>query len=48
MTTHVVLGGTGVVGRETIAALRTGDREVRAVSRTPSTAPESGVTPVAA
>lgn len=37
MTTHVILGGNGVVGRETIAALRTGGHAVTAVSRTPST-----------
>ncbi|MCD2443065.1 NAD-dependent epimerase/dehydratase family protein [Agromyces sp. SYSU K20354] len=47
MTTHVVLGGNGVVGRETIAALRAGDQEVRAVSRTPSPS-EPGITRVAA
>ena len=40
MTTHVVLGATGVVGRETIAALRARGHAVRAVSRTPSTDPE--------
>ena len=34
MTTHVILGGNGVVGRETIAALRAGGRSVTAVSRT--------------
>ena len=36
MTTHVILGSNGVVGRETIAALREGGHFVKAVSRTPS------------
>ena len=36
MTAHVILGGNGVVGRETIAALRAGGHPVTAVSRTPS------------
>ena len=40
MTTHVILGGNGVVGRETIAALRAGGHAVTAVSRTPSANPE--------
>ena len=40
MTTHVILGSNGVVGRETIAALRAGGHSVRAVSRTPSSDPE--------
>ena len=33
MTTHVVLGGNGVVGRETRAALLRRDQEVRSISR---------------
>ena len=37
---HVVLGGTGVVGRETAAALRAADQNVTVVGRSP--APESG------
>ena len=40
MTTHVILGSNGVVGRETIAALRADGHSVRAVSRTPSSDPE--------
>ena len=48
MTVHVVLGSNGVVGRETIAALRARDHDVRAVSRTPSAAPVPGVTHLAA
>ena len=39
MTTHVILGSNGVVGRETIAALRAGGHAVTAVSRTPSADP---------
>ncbi len=46
MTTHVILGGTGVVGRATIAALRAGGHDVRAASRTPASKP--GVEHVAA
>jgi len=34
MTTHVVLGSTGVVGRETVAALRAAGQTVRSVART--------------
>lgn len=48
MTVHVVLGSNGVVGRETIAALRARDHDVRAVSRTPSATPAPGVTHLAA
>ena len=40
MTTHVILGSNGVVGRETMAALRAGGHVVQAVSRTPSPDPE--------
>ncbi len=40
MTTHVILGSNGVVGRETIAALRAGGHSVTAVSRTTSSNPE--------
>ncbi len=36
MTTHIVLGGTGVVGRETISALRSAGHSVSSVERTPS------------
>ena len=36
MTTHIVLGGTGVVGRETISALRSAGYSVTSVGRTPS------------
>jgi nucleoside-diphosphate-sugar epimerase len=39
MTTHVILGSNGVVGRETTAALRAGGHQVRTVSRAPSTDP---------
>ena len=39
MTTHVILGGNGVVGRETIAALRAGGHSVLAVSRVSPSAP---------
>lgn len=35
MSIHVVLGATGVAGRETVAALRADGAEVRTVSRTP-------------
>lgn len=48
MTVHVVLGSNGVVGRETIAALRAGGHDVRAVSRTQSATPAPGITHVAA
>lgn len=48
MTVHVALGSNGVVGRETIAALRAGDQDVRAVSRTPSAPPAPGLTHIAA
>jgi nucleoside-diphosphate-sugar epimerase len=34
MTTHVVLGGGGVVGRETVTALLSAGRSVRSVTRT--------------
>lgn len=46
MTTHVILGSNGVVGRETLAALRAGGHVVQAVSRTPS--PDSEVPHAAA
>jgi nucleoside-diphosphate-sugar epimerase len=46
MTTHVILGSNGVVGRETIAALRDGGHFVKAVSRTPPA--ESDVPHIAA
>ena len=36
MTSHVVLGANGVVGRETVSALRAGGHTVAAVARTPS------------
>ncbi|KRE30409.1 NAD-dependent epimerase/dehydratase family protein [Agromyces sp. Soil535] len=46
MTTHLILGSNGVVGRETIAALRAGGHSVTAVSRTTSS--DSEVTHIAA
>ena len=46
MTRHVVLGGNGVVGRETIAALRAAGHEVASVGRTPPR--RDDVTPVLA
>ena len=45
MTMHVILGGNGVVGRETIAALRAGGHAVTAVSRTPSADPRCRTSP---
>jgi nucleoside-diphosphate-sugar epimerase len=42
MTTHVVLGSTGVVGRETIAALRARGQTVRSVARTVPADPDGG------
>lgn len=41
MTRHVVLGGNGVVGRETINALREGGHEVAVVGRTPAQHPDA-------
>lgn len=48
MSTHVILGSNGVVGRETIAALRAGGHAVTAVSRTPSSDADPGVAHIAA
>lgn len=42
MTAHVVLGGAGVVGRETVAALLTAGRPVRSVTRTTHATDERG------
>ncbi len=50
MTTHVVLGGAGVVGRETTAAVRAAGLAVRSVARSiPSVVhPDDGIAHVAA
>lgn len=45
-TTHVILGGNGIVGRETARALIARDQVVASVGRRPSTAP--GVRPIIA
>lgn len=46
MNTHVVVGGNGVIGRETIAALLTEGHSVSSVTRTDGASP--GVTPIVA
>lgn len=45
---HVVLGGTGVIGRATIAALRTAGLRTRSVSRRPAPDRASNTTSIAA
>jgi nucleoside-diphosphate-sugar epimerase len=47
MSRHVVLGASGVIGRETVAALVGGGHEVSAVTRT-ARAAQDGATPVSA